>query len=323
MRFDLSLNELQVYKPPRQEPDDFDTFWRRSLEEARQFDLDATFELVDYGLVTVDTFDATFSGYGGQRIKSWFLLPKQRSAPLPCIIEYIGYGGGRGFPTDWLFWASMGYAYFVMDTRGQGSAWRQGDTPDLFEGSSPHHPGFMTLGILDPHTYYYRRLFVDAVRALDAVKEREEVHAERLIVTGASQGGGVSLAVAGLVQEVSAVMPDVPFLCHYRRATEITDNTPYAEIAHFCKIHRDEVETVFQTLSYFDGVNFASRAKAKALFSVALMDLTCPPSTVFAAFNHYAGGKDIRVYPYNDHEGGESFQRLAQVRWLREGSMTG
>ena len=317
MRFDLPLEELRTYKPPRQEPDDFGAFWQRSLEEARRHDLVAVFEPADYGLVTVDAFDVTFSGYDGQRVKGWFLLPKWRDTPLPCVVEYIGYGGGRGFPPDWLFWVSMGYAYFVMDTRGQGSAWRKGDTPDAFSGSSPHHPGFMTLGILDPETYYYRRLFVDAVRALDAVRTREEADAERIIVTGASQGGGVSLAVAGLAA-VAAVMPDVPFLCHYRRATEITDNAPYAEIAHFCKIHRDKVETVFNTLGYFDGLNFAARANAPALFSVGLMDFTCPPSTVFAAHNFYAGEKEMRVYPYNNHEGGESVQRLEQVRWLRE-----
>ena len=315
MRFDLPLDALQTYQPTRHEPDAFDAFWQRSLEEARQVDLNAVFEPVDYGLATLDAFDVTFSGYAGQRIKGWFLLPRQRSEPLPCVTEYIGYGGGRGFPTDWLFWPSMGYAYFVMDTRGQGSAWRKGDTPDVFSGSSPHHPGFMTLGILDPETYYYRRLFVDAVRALDAVRTREEVDSDQLIVTGASQGGGVSLAVAGL-DEVAAVMPDVPFLCHYRRATEITNNAPYAEIAHFCKIQRDKVETVFDTLSYFDGVNFAARASAPALFSAALMDLTCPPSTVFAAFNHYGGSKEMRVYPYNNHEGGEGFQRLEQVAFL-------
>ena len=317
MRFDLPLDQLRTYQPQRQEPDDFDTFWQRSLDEARQFDVDAVFKPVEYGLSTLEAFDVTFSGYGGQRIKGWFLLPKQRTEPLPCIVEYIGYGGGRGFPTDWLFWASMGHAHFVMDTRGQGSAWRKGDTPDLFEGSSPHHPGFMTLGILDPETYYYRRLFMDAVHALDAVREREEVDRERIVVTGASQGGGVSLAVAGL-GEVAAVMPDVPFLCHYRRATEITNNAPYSEIAHFCKIHRDKVEAVFETLSYFDGLNFAARANAPALFSVALMDLTCPPSTVYAAHNFYAGEKEMRVYPYNNHEGGESFQKLEQVRWLEK-----
>jgi cephalosporin-C deacetylase len=77
------------------------------------------------------------------------------------------------------------------------------------------------------------------------------------------------------------------------------------------------VDTVFNTLSYFDGMNFAPRAKAKALFSVALMDQICPPSTVYAAYNHWAGEKDIKVYPYNGHEGGESYQKIEKVKFLK------
>jgi len=116
---------------------------------------------------------------------------------------------------------------------------------------------------------------------------------------------------------VVAAMPDVPFLCHYRRATEIVDSYPYKEIAEFCHTHRDKVETVFHTLAYFDGVNFSARAKANTLFSVALMDQVCPPSTVFAAYNHWVGAKDIKVYPYNGHEGGQSFQTLEKVKFLK------
>ena len=93
-------------------------------------------------------------------------------------------------------------------------------------------------------------------------------------------------------------------LQHIRRATEITDAFPYKEIADFCKVHRDKVETVFSTLSYFDGLNFAARAAAPALYSVALMDAICPPETVLASYNHYLGPKEISVYAYNGHEGG-------------------
>ena len=203
-----------------------------------------------------------------------------------------------------------------MDTRGQGSFWQQGDTPDLpVDGSSPHFPGFMTLGILDPKTYYYRRLFTDAVRAVEAARSHPVVDATRVAVTGSSQSGGITLAVSGLVPDLAAVMPDVPFLCHFRRAVEITDNAPYPEVAHYCKIHRDKIETVFNTLSYFDGVNFAVRAKAPALFSVALMDTTCPASTIFAAYNHYAGLKQIKVWQFNDHEGGETYQAIEKVKF--------
>ena len=60
----------------------------------------------------------------------------------------------------------------------------------------------------------------------------------------------------------------------------------------------------------------ARRATAPALFSVALMDATCPPSTVFAAYNAWAGPKEIEVYEYNDHEGGEAFHRSRQLAWL-------
>jgi len=315
--FDLSLTELQTYTPPRQEPPDFDSFWEKTLSQARQHPLNARFEPSDYGLRTVETFDVTFNGYGGQPIKGWLLVPRQRSGSLPCVVEYIGYGGGRGFPTDWLLWSSVGYAHFVMDTRGQGSSWQMGQTPDPEpEGSNPHHPGFMTRGILNPETYYYRRVFTDAVRAVEAARSHSAVDGQRLAIAGGSQGGGIALAVSGLQGDVSAVLPDVPFLCHYRRATEITDAAPYVEISRYCQVHRDKVETVFNTLAYFDGVNFAARAKTQALFSVGLMDEVCPPSTVFAAYNHFAGPKQIKVWHYNHHEGGANYQTIEKVKFL-------
>jgi cephalosporin-C deacetylase len=232
-------------------------------------------------------------------------------------VEYIGYGGGRGSPLDWLLWSSAGYVHFVMDTRGQGSSWRTGDTPDFeVEGANPQYPGFMTRGILDPETYYYRRVFTDAVRAVEAARSHSAVDVTRLVVTGGSQGGGIALAVAGLVPDLAAAMPDVPFLCHYRRATEIVDTHPYQEIARYCKTHRDKTAVVFDTLAYFDGVNFAVRARSPALFSVGLMDDVCPPSTVYAAYNYYSGPKQIKVWPYNQHEGGETFQSVEKLKFL-------
>ena len=316
--FDLSLKELQTYLPSRTEPADFDSFWKSTLAEARTFPLNATFEKVDYGLVAQEIFDVTFNGFGGQPVKGWLILATQRTAPLPCVVEYIGYGGGRNFGFDWLLWASAGYAHFVMDTRGQGSTWSPGDTPDLYaDGGNAHFPGSMTKGILDPQHYYYRRVFTDAVRAIETARSHPVVDEAQIAVTGGSQGGGSSIAAAGLVPDVAAALPDVPFLCHYRRATEIVDSYPYKEIAEFCHTHRDKVETVFNTLSYFDGVNLSARAKAKALFSTALMDQVCPPSTVFAAYNHWAGEKDIKVYPYNGHEGGQSYQTVEKMKFLK------
>ena len=314
---DMPLEELEAYRPDRAEPADFDAFWQETLAAARRHPLDATFAPVDADLRTLDAFDVTYAGWGEQPIKGWFFTPRGATEPLPCIVQYIGYGGGRGFPINWIDWPTLGYAHFVMDTRGQGSAWMDGDTPDP-EGSDPSYPGFMTRGALDPQTYYYRRVFTDAVRAVEAAVSHPLVDARRVVITGVSQGGGITLAVAGLAPElIAAAMPDVPFLCHYRRATQLIDTMPYTEITRYLKIHRGHVQAVFRTLSYFDGVNFAARAKSPAFFSVGLMDDICPPSTVYAAYNHYAGTKQIEVYEFNNHEGGATHQRLRQVAYLR------
>jgi cephalosporin-C deacetylase len=315
--FDLPLEQLKTYLPARTEPADFDRFWQETLAETRAFPLNPCFEPYDAGFRNIDVFDVTFNGYGGQPIKGWLLLPAARSGKLPCVVEYIGYGGGRAFPLNWLGWSNAGFAHLVMDTRGQGSTWLPGDTADPEpEGTNPHYPGFMTRGVLAPRTYYYRRVFSDAVRAIETALSHAEINSERIAVTGGSQGGGITLAAAALEPRVKVAMPDVPYLCLYRRATQMINTMPYTEISNYCKTHRDKVEQVFETLSYFDGVNFATRANAAALFSVALMDEICPPSTVFAAYNHYRGQKDIRVYEYNNHEGGGIYQNMEKMRFL-------
>ena len=316
---DIPLEELQIYRPQRNEPADFDVFWAKTLQENKNYSLNAEFKPLEIPFKFIKAFDVSFNGYHGQKVKGWLMLPKNIVEPLPCIVEYIGYGGGRGFAIDWLLWSSLGYAHFVMDTRGQGSTWRNGDTPDIQDlGGNPFFPGFMTQGILSPETYYYRRVISDAVRAVEAARSFEDVNSQKIAVCGGSQGGGLVLAVSGLIDNLAAAMPDVPFLCHYKRALEITDEAPYSEIGRYLKIHRDKVKTVFNTLSYFDGLNFAARAKAKALFSVGLADTICPPSTVFAAYNHYNGQKDIRVWEYNNHEGGNSYQTMEQIKFIKD-----
>jgi cephalosporin-C deacetylase len=320
MLVDWPLDRLRDYRPERTEPTDFDDFWSATLREARDAGWPARYEPYDAALRTVEVYDVTFAGYAGQPVRGWFLLPRDATGPLPCVVEYIGYGGGRGLPHEWLAFSAAGYANLIMDTRGQGSNGSQvGDTADPDPVGGPQTPGFLTRGITDPRHYYYRRVFTDAVRAVDAARAHPRVDPSRVIVTGGSQGGGIAIAAAGLLDGLAAALPNVPFLCHYRRATEITNAMPYGELVSYLKTHRHEVDRVFDTLGYFDGVNFASRASAPALFSVALMDDICPPSTVFAAYNHYPGAdKEITVWPYNGHEGGAGFQRTEQLHYLRK-----
>lgn len=318
-QFDLPIDQLRAYRPELAVPADLDAFWADTLAGARAHDLGATFTRVENHLALVESFDVTFNGFDGQPVKGWLQLPAGRSGPLPAVVQYIGYGGGRGLPHEVLLYALAGYAHLVMDTRGQGSNWSVGDTPDPDPAGAPFHPGFMTRGILDPATYYYRRVYTDAARAVEAVRSHPAVDPTRVAVTGGSQGGGIAIAAGALVPDLAAVAPDVPFLCDFPRGTTLIDRAPYSEIVGYLKAHRDHVETAFRTLSYFDGAILAQRAASPALFSVGLMDQTCPPSTVFAAYNHWAGhGKRIEIYPFNDHEGGQAFHDRVKLAWLKE-----
>lgn len=319
----MSLPELTQYRPEVAEPADFDAFWQRTLAEARRHPAEPRLTRVDSPLTEVEVYDVTFNGFAGDPIKAWFMVPAAGSdgsgelpARLPTVVEYNGYGGGRGFPHERLTWVASGYAYLFMDTRGQGSVWGSGgDTPDP-HGSGPAAPGFMTRGIHSADDYYYRRVFTDAVRAIDAVRTLDRVDPARVAVCGGSQGGGIALAAAGLADDLVGVMPEVPFMCHFERAVGMTGTDPYQEIVRYLSVHRDQVEQTFGTLAYFDGVNFAKRATAPAIFSVGLLDPICPPSTVFAARNHYAGDAEIEVYPFNEHEGGQGHHFVRQAAWL-------
>ena len=323
--FDLPLEQLQSYRPEVAEPEDFDAFWSDTLEEAHATPLGARVEPVDNKLALIDTYDVTYAGAGGAPIRAWLHVPAGTSAPLPTVVQYYGYSGGRGFPHSSTLWAQAGYAHLVMDTRGQG--WRAGGASATADASpdagANHAPGFMTAGILDPATYYYRRTYTDAVRLLELTQDHPLLDGSRVVVTGGSQGGGLALAAAGLAPLVGVTLagaaPDVPFLCHFARAVTLVDTLPYGEIVQYLAGWRQHVDTAFRTLSYFDGVNFARRAQCPALFSVGLMDTICPPSTVYAAYNHYAhGDKQIEVYPFNNHEGGQDHQLGRQLDWFAE-----
>ncbi|HEY3436420.1 MAG TPA: acetylxylan esterase, partial [Actinotalea sp.] len=313
------------FRPEPDEPADFDEFWAATLAETRQHPLDLRAEPVDSGLRLVEVTDVTFAGFGGHPVKAWLTRPAGIDEDLPVVVEFQGYGGGRGLAHERLTWAAAGYAHLFMDTRGQGSGWGTGGSTADPVGSGASGSGFMTRGILDPAEHFYRRVFTDGVRAVEAARALPGTDASRVAVTGGSQGGGISLAVAGLVPDLTAVMPDVPFLCCFRRATELADTDPYGEVVRYLSVHRDQVDAVFRTLSYLDGVSFARRATADALFSVALMDPICPPSTVYAAYNQYGAARpdagpvtEIVEYPFNEHEGGQAYQQVRQLRWLAD-----
>jgi cephalosporin-C deacetylase len=306
--FDLPENELRLYRTVTEEPENLDGWWKERLNEARALATASTFTRYGkdvYG--PVEVYDVEFSGARGDRVRAWYLRPAPAPGPnrpdLPVVVNFAGYGGGRGLPVDHLAQPAVGIATFAMDSRGQGGAWGIGATGDPGRDSDgPEFPGVMTRGIARPETYYFTRLFTDAARAVEVAAEIEGVDSSRVGVAGASQGGGLALAAAALQPDlVKLCQADVPFLCDFQRAVTIGSSRPYQEISEFLSRHHDLVPAALDTLRYVDCALLARRIRARSLLSVGLMDEVCPPSTVFAAYNEIAGPKEIAVHPFGVH----------------------
>ncbi|MFJ9081894.1 acetylxylan esterase [Streptomyces sp. NPDC102384] len=320
--FDLPLDTLRRHRPALDEPADFDAFWQATLTSARHARPVLDSRPVDNGLKLVETWDVTFRGFAGDPVRAWYTRPAGVSELLPGVVEFAGYGRGRGLPHERLTWANAGYAHLLMDNRGQGDQYGNGGaTPDP-HASAPGGPGPAVRGLLAPHEYHYRRLITDAVCAVDALRALPGVDPGRTAAVGNSQGGGVALAVAGLVPDLAAAVVTAPLLCGIRRALDLSDAGPYGEIAAYLSVHRGAEEAAYRTLSYVEGISFARRAHAPAHFGVGLRDTVCPPSGAHAACNRYGElaphdpVREIHSYPFNGHEGGDATHVRRQLAWL-------
>ncbi len=305
--YDLPVEQLREYRTSTKEPDGLDDWWARRIEAARALARPTVLTPHQPRLYDpVEVYDVEFSGGGGDRIRAWYLRPRNTPA-APVVVKFIGYGGGRGTPAEHVLLPALGYALLVMDSRGQGGRWATGATPDGAGGTGPENSLVMTRGITSPEDYYYTRMFTDAVRAVDVAIELAGPGAAGgppgIAVTGGSQGGALALAAAALCQDAVRVChADVPFLCDIQRAITLAPHAPYTEIPEFLAKNVQLIEPALHTLRYVDCALLARRITATTLMSVGLMDDICPPSTVFAAYNEISADKEIAVFPYSGHD---------------------
>jgi cephalosporin-C deacetylase len=277
---DMPLEQLRQYKPSLYREPDFDEFWDSTIKEAVGQPFNA--ELIPYDLPAagLQCYAVRFDGFKGGRIAGWYVRPGRAPRPL-----------------DLIAYASQGMCVLSMDCRGQN-----GQSQDATVVDEGNHSGWMTKGIRDPKQYYFRYVYADAVRALQLLARRDEVDESRIAVTGGSQGGALSLAASALSDVPILSLPEVPFLCDFRRAIAITPAGPYPEVVGFIKQFPHLHEQAIRTLSYCDNMNLAPRIQCRTVIANSLWDDICPPSTIFGAYNHISAEKHMEIYPFHRHE---------------------
>lgn len=312
MRVDLPLEELRQYRYPRPARAGLRGFWGDTLARSRAAGGDVVAERLDHPLRTLAVHDVTFPGFAGDPIRGWWLLPPE---PRGAVVEYLGYGGGRGLPHERILWASHGYAHLVVDSRGQGAIWNTGDTLDP-HGTGASAPGMLTRGVDAPESLYYRRLLTDAVRAVDAVPHLPAGADLPIAVVGHSQGGAMALAAAALHPGVTTAFARTPYLCGIARSIEVTGEGPYTELVSYLASHRDRVEATLAVLDHVDIAHLTRWITCPTRVTVGLGDLICPPSGIFAAINAMSPRPDVCTWPYNGHEGGGAHDDAGLAIWL-------
>ena len=168
---DMPLDELKQYTGKSPLPDDFDEYWKKTIDEMNNTDPDI--EITKAGLKSqnVDFYDLYFTGIGGARVYAKLLKPKKMTSPCPAIVEFHGYTGCSG---DWvtkLGYAANGFVVASLDCRGQG-----GKSEDKGSVRGNTHHGHIIRGLEDSaDRLLYRQIFSDTaqlagiVMAMDCV----------------------------------------------------------------------------------------------------------------------------------------------------------
>ena len=273
---------------PLPTPDDYRDFWADALDRARRHSVAPRAVPVDTLVTTIDVYDFSFAGARGRTVTGWLRLPRHREGMLPAVVHANGYGAGRLSPIDDLTWSSAGYAHLVVNTHGQGG----GSTGHLLDG------------IDDPERFYYRDVFVDAARAVDAVRELDAVDGSRVAMIGNSQGGGIALGVGVLADDLVAVLAQSPFLTDAPTALQRAANGPWTELRSYLTEHPERADAVARTLAYVDGVTSARHATA--------------PGWISDGLSAYAAPVRFCEWPGAGHESGGSDDVAAALRALRQ-----
>lgn len=288
-------------------PADFDAYWQGVQAELAAVPLEWDRLPGAGGETEVLTVDwLRFSSLGDMLIYGWLTVPKS----LPP-------GGNRGYL--WLPGYSLGSPppgpeclYPDTITFGLNLHGNLPDTP--YTHPSASYADYITTGIESPQTYIYRAILGHCLRALEVLAQQPEVDANRLIVGGMSQGGGLALVTAALAPEVRLCLADMPWLCSLDLALSLLDRNRYKRlgsirypdarglVADYADAHPETAASVYETYRYFDPLSHAATVRCPTRMSAGGRDPSCKPPTIFAVYNELHCEKDMLFLPHTGHE---------------------
>ena len=275
-------------------PDDFDDFWKKALEEARRNELNPTMKLLPDRCTKDDNvYEVSFvNNRPNSRIYGILSVPKAQGH-YPALLRVPG-AGVRPYPGD-TYTASGKCIVLEIGIHGIPVTLDQTVYDRLLDGALN---GYWDTNLEDPNKNYYKRVITGAVRSVDFIASLPEWDGKTLGVTGASQGGFLSIATAALDSRVTFFAAIHDAMCDYEAETKgIAGGWPHSFYNQKADVKRIEGSR------YYDGVNFAKRLRPSQVcwFSFGYNDEVVPPTSSYGLYNIVKAKKSLTVYPMTGH----------------------
>ena len=290
-----AVDPLQI-KPSLPVPDDFDAFWAAQEKRLAKVPVNPRLTPVKSPQQDVECFDLQADSVGAP-VSGYYARPtgaKLKSLPIMLTVHGAGVrSSSLGGPANW---AKQGFLALDINAHGIPNGKPAQYYTDLANGALRD---YRWSGRESRETAYFLGMFLRLVRAIDFLTAQPEWDGRTLIVHGSSQGGAQSLVAAGLDPRVTFFAAGVPAMCDHTGVVVGRVNG-WPKIVPNGPDGRPDPK-VLQVARYYDAMNFATRTHAAGIVTVGFIDTTCPPSSVYAAYNALPGQKEIFNDPPSPH----------------------
>ena len=300
-------------KPYTKNPSDFDDFWKKNIDEARQSPLSVTCEKVDK--YTTDEFDCFLLKIKTDKKHSvyGYLTKPKKEGKYPVVLCPPGAGIKTiKEPMRNTYYAKNGFIRLEIEIHGLHPELSTETFKEISTAFSDAND-YLSNGLDNRDNYYMKHVYVACVRCIDYLTTLPDWDGKNIIVQGGSQGGALSLITAALDSRITACVANHPAL---------SDMAGYLDnraggYPHFNRYNNMLTPEKVNTMQYYDVVNFARRITCPTYLTWGFNDNTCPPTTSYIVWNLITAPKESLITPINEHWTSED-TNYGQMMWIKE-----
>jgi cephalosporin-C deacetylase len=289
--FGSAAFDVEQIKPTTSLPRDFITFWDSARTELSRVPVDSKITLLpDYCSDKVNVYQVNIRNVAG-RIYGILCIPK-KPGKYPALLQVPG-AGVRAYKGD-LNNAEKGMITLQIGIHGVPVIFNDEFYTNLAAGPLLNYP---TFNLDNKDKYYYKRVYLGCIRAVDYIFSLPEFDGSTIAVYGGSQGGALSIVTAALDKRIKYLGCMFPALC---------DLTGYLNgraggWPHLFKDSFTNTKEKIETSKYYDVVNFARFIKVPGFYTWGFNDNVCPPTSTYSAYNLINAPKELYIYQDRKH----------------------